>query len=351
MRLRIEENNKDLMDNVAFLVCVFCQTYNQKNFITDAMDGFVMQETEFPFVCTVIDDASTDGEQDVIRKYLKEQFDLQDSSVAYEKETHYGHVSFARHKTNKNCYFAVLFLKENHYSQHKTKVPYIKEWMNTKYVALCEGDDYWTDKSRLQKMVFFLESHPKYVLVTHRINVYNESTGEVKDDRGCDVYYGKKNGISFGRYYNRFIYWQTQTLRTMYRMDVYQKATGNCFLPKTDGMLSYLVLRHGKGYGINEYMGTYRIHSGGVWSNMSNFEKQYGNLIMYRNYYGFEKSIFAKLSYYAKYIDVYKRYPEELKSKEPIKNSIVLFNVFYAPFLYVKKKWFKMKRKLLRIAR
>ena len=69
MRLRIEENNKDLMDNVAFLVCVFCQTYNQKNFITDAMDGFVMQETEFPFVCTVIDDASTDGEQDVIRNY------------------------------------------------------------------------------------------------------------------------------------------------------------------------------------------------------------------------------------------------------------------------------------------
>ena len=200
-------------------------------------------------------------------------------------------------------------------------------------------------------MTDFLESHPNYVLVTHRINRYNELTGELKDDRGCDVYYGKKKGFSFGRYYNRFIYWQTQTLRTMYRMDAFQKAAVKCPLPLTDGILSFLILKYGRGYGINEYMGTYRIHSGGVWSKMSDFEKQYGNLELYRNYYHFEKSLFAKLSYYAMYIDVYKRYPEELKSREPIKHSIVLFNVFYAPFFYVKKKWFKIKRKLLRITK
>ena len=50
-------------------------TYNQVNYITDTMNGFVMQETSFPFVCIIIDDASTDGEPDVIKKYLDDNFD------------------------------------------------------------------------------------------------------------------------------------------------------------------------------------------------------------------------------------------------------------------------------------
>lgn len=336
------------MSDINFLLRTYCATFNHENYILDALKGFVMQQTNFPFVCTIVDDASTDRTAAAIKQFVSENFDLDADSVGYEKDTEYGHVTFARHKTNKNCYFAVVYLNENHYSQHKTKVPYVKEWMNTKYVSFCEGDDYWTDKNRLQKMVDFLESHPDYVLVTHRISNYYEATGEMKDDKGSDVYYGNKKGISFGRYYNRFIYWQTQTLRTMYRMETFQKATANCSLPLTDGILSFMVLKHGRGFGINEYMGTYRIHSGGVWSNMTNFEKQYGNLVLYRDYYHFENSLFAKLSYYAMYIDVYKRYPEELKKREPLKSSIVLFNVVYAPFLYAKRKWFKIKRKLLR---
>ena len=331
-----------------FIVCVNCWTYNHRDFIVDAMNGFVMQHTDFPFVCCIVDDASTDGEQEVIKNYVKENFDLEDTTVSYDKDTEYSHITFAQHKTNRNCFFVVLYLYENHHSQKKSKTPYLKEWENAKYRSSCEGDDYWMDKNRLQKMVDFLESHPDYVLVTHRISNYYEATGEMKDDKGSDVYYGNKKGISFGRYYNRFIYWQTQTLRTMYRMETFQKATANCSLPLTDGILSFMALKHGRGFGINEYMGTYRIHSGGVWSNMTNFEKQYGNLVLYRDYYHFENSLFAKLSYYAMYIDVYKRYPEELKKREPLKNSIVLFNVVYAPFLYAKRKWFKIKRKLLR---
>lgn len=332
-------------EEYAFLVRVHCATYNHVHYITDALNGFVMQKTDFPFVCTIMDDASTDGEQEVVKKYLQEHFDLQDSSVAYEKEVDYGHVTFAQHKTNKNCYFAVIYLKENHYSQKKSKAPYLTQWMDTKYLAFCEGDDYWTDPNRIQKMVDVLESHPKYVLVTHRINRNNESTGELKDDRDCDVYYGKKNGISFGRYYNRFIYWQTQTLRTMYRMETFQKASAKCPMRLTDGVLSYLVLKYGRGYGINEYMGTYRIHSGGVWSGISGFEKHYNNMLMYRSFYQYEKSLFALLSYYDSYINVYKRFPEELKSKEPIKRHIVFFKKFRTLFLRSKASYFEIKRK------
>lgn len=156
--MAVKSNTQD------FFVRVSCMTFNQSNYIIDALNGFVMQQTNFPFVCTVVDDASTDGEQEVIKNYMQEHFDLQDSSVAYEKDTDYGHVTFAQHKTNKNCYFAVIYLKENHYSQKKSKAPYLTEWMDTKYIALCEGDDYWTDPLKLQKQVGFLEEHEEYCM-------------------------------------------------------------------------------------------------------------------------------------------------------------------------------------------
>jgi len=165
-----------------FLVRVSCMTYNHHAYITDAMNGFVMQQTDFPFVCTIVDDASTDGEPEVIKKYLLENFDLPDTSVAYEKDTDYGHVTFARHKTNNNCYFAVIYLKENHYSLRKTKLPYLTEWMDTKYVAICEGDDYWTDPLKLQRQVGFLETHEDFSICFHEAKVFDQSKGDYVAD-------------------------------------------------------------------------------------------------------------------------------------------------------------------------
>lgn len=149
-----------------FMVHVNCMTFNHVNYITDALNGFTMQETNFPFVCTVIDDASTDGEQEVIRQYLQEHFDLEDKSVVRNEETDDYVLTFAQHKTNKNCYFAVLYLKYNHYSIRKDKFPYISEWLGViKYIALCEGDDYWTDPLKLKKQVDFIETNPDYGMV------------------------------------------------------------------------------------------------------------------------------------------------------------------------------------------
>ena len=71
-----------------FIVCVRCITFNHANYIEDAMNGFTMQETNFPYVCTILDDASTDGEQEVIKKYLQEHFDLEDKSVVRNEETY-----------------------------------------------------------------------------------------------------------------------------------------------------------------------------------------------------------------------------------------------------------------------
>lgn len=147
-----------------YKVCVRCFTFNQSRYITQTMDGFVMQQTDFPFVCCIVDDASTDGEQEVITKYLDEHFIKDD--VSYEKETDYAKIRFARHKENNNCYFAILFLRQNHHQIKKPKYQYLNEWQQgTPYQALCEGDDYWIASDKLQKQASFLDSHPDYSLV------------------------------------------------------------------------------------------------------------------------------------------------------------------------------------------
>ena len=161
------------MEYPNFKVCCRCFTFNQAKYITEAMNGFTMQQTSFPFVCTIVDDASTDGEPEVIRKYVEENFDFSEGSVAFHKETDYAHITYAQHKTNNNCYFAVLYLKENHYSQSKSKMGYLSEWRDMcEYEALCEGDDYWIDPLKLKKQFDILELKHDIGLVITDVNRY-----------------------------------------------------------------------------------------------------------------------------------------------------------------------------------
>lgn len=153
-----------------FLVHIACMTYNHESFIKDAMNGFVMQDTSFPFVAIIIDDASTDKTRDVIRQYLIDHFTLDDSLLSRKEDKEYGQVLFAQNTDNKNCFFAVIFLNENHYQRKKSKRDYYLEWSDTKYRAICEGDDYWTDSRKLQKQVEYLESHPDCMLSVHAAN-------------------------------------------------------------------------------------------------------------------------------------------------------------------------------------
>lgn len=165
------------MEQIQYKVCVRCATYNQSAYILDTLNGFVVQQTNFPYVVAVVDDASTDGEQEVIRTFVSQQFDTNNSTIAYEQETPYAHISYARHKTNHNCYIVVLYLKENHYSRRISKLPYLARWRdNALYEALCEGDDYWTDPHKLQKQVDYLDTHPQCGLVYAKAQIYNQQT-------------------------------------------------------------------------------------------------------------------------------------------------------------------------------
>ena len=149
----------------SYLVCTRCFTYNHEAYILDALSGFVAQKTSFPVLYTIVDDASTDNEPQILRDFFFDNFDTRNSGVAYQEETDYGTILYAQHKENKNCFFALLLLRENHKSQNKRKIQYLTRWIdNVKYIALCEGDDYWTDPLKLQKQVDILEQNEEVTL-------------------------------------------------------------------------------------------------------------------------------------------------------------------------------------------
>lgn len=157
------------------LVSIHCWTFNHKPYIRQCLNGFVMQKTDFPFFAVVVDDASTDGEKEVLWDFINNELD---PTPLQKDETDDFVRVVAPHKTNKHCIFIFVLLKYNHYSINKAKRPYFKKWEEkTKYIAICEGDDYWTDPLKLQKQVEFMEKHPDYGMVYtgHRRYIQKEN--------------------------------------------------------------------------------------------------------------------------------------------------------------------------------
>ena len=263
------------MKDNKWMVYIQCSTFNHAPYITDAMNGFTMQQTDFPFVCAIVDDASTDGEPEVIRKYLQDNFDLEDKSVVHNEETDDYVLCFAQHKTNKNCFFTVLLLKYNHYSIKKSKEQYYSEWVNNaKYIAICEGDDYWIDRFKLSQQVQFLESHPDYVMHFHNAIV------RFQDQNRSD---GLISNFQSGEFCTQLLFekWQLPTASLMFRRDIYNNPV---YLNRPKGYpgditLFYTLPKIGKVYGLSQCMSVYRKHDGGMSNNFSTGEwtrLQYG---------------------------------------------------------------------------
>lgn len=262
--------------NNTYAVCIRCLTYNHESYIQDAMNGFTMQETDFPFVVTIVDDASIDNEPQIIRDYFSENFNIQDSEVSFLEETDFGEVLFAQHKNNKNCFFAILFLKENHYRQKKSKLPYLSRWVDkSKYIAVCEGDDYWIDSSKLQKQVSFLETNPQYSVCSHDFTRFFQDTLSLDNKTYYSKLFSNINSpdrieYSLDNYFDR---WWTQPLTCVYRNGDYLKRIPVSSYPFfKDDILYYYILKEGKGMLFRDTMGVYRIHGGGVWSGTTKIQ-------------------------------------------------------------------------------
>ena len=119
------------------LVSIICEVFNHEPYIRQCLDGFVSQKTSFPIEVLIHDDASTDRSATIIREYEKNYPGL----------------------------FKPIYQSENQYSKG------VNIWCDIqfarakgKYIAICEGDDYWTDPLKIQKQVDFMEGHPDYTL-------------------------------------------------------------------------------------------------------------------------------------------------------------------------------------------
>ncbi|MFG6426962.1 MAG: glycosyltransferase [Muribaculaceae bacterium] len=139
-------------DNQKVMVAIRCITYNHEPYIRDALEGFVMQKTNFSFVAIVHDDASTDGTAAIIREYAEKYPDI----------------------------IKPIYETENQYSKRDGSLSRIMnaacEATGAKYIAFCEGDDYWTDSLKLQKQVDFLEHNLEYgMCCTKSLRFYVES--------------------------------------------------------------------------------------------------------------------------------------------------------------------------------
>ena len=244
------------MNTTKFEVYVKCFTYNHSKYIKDALNGFCRQETSFPYVCCIIDDASTDGEQQVLRQYINENFCPTDNEEFYERETDYAHILFSRHKINTNCYFAVLLLKKNLYSRDGMllKLQYISEWTrHATYAAFCEGDDWWVSPEKLQSQYDYMQSHPRCGLCYTRARIYYQEKGT----------YGKKMlGQAIPNFESLLLHNRITTLTTFIRVEAIagydEYIKGQCWLIGDRPQWLYIA-RKWELYMFPEIMGVYRI--------------------------------------------------------------------------------------------
>ena len=246
------------------LVAIRCITYNHEPYIRDALEGFVMQQTNFPFVAIVHDDASTDCTADIIREYAAK----------------YPHI------------IKPIYETENQYSKGDGSMP---RMMNravvatgAKYIALCEGDDYWTDPLKLQKQVDFLESHPDYSLVFHSVKFINEFGHEFP------CYHQLREGeYRISDYGRKF---RISTCSVMTVKAVVESIPHHPKFKVGDIVWWYTAARFGKLYCLRQTMAVYHRHEGG-WSTQ-NKEKIWTDLILHfeamRNVFPEQKQLYFK---------------------------------------------------------
>lgn len=320
----MEQYIKQLQD---FMVMIRCFTYNHSNYITDALNGFTMQITNFPFVTVLVDDASTDGEQNVINNYVNENF----NNYIFSYETYDANISFSQHKTNQKCFMVLYYLKQNHYSIGKGKASYTQPWRNKcKYEAICEGDDYWSDPLKLQKQVDFLEANPEYSMCFHRSNILNEL--EINPVINPIVIEDKDYSAD-----ELFENWIVPTASIVYRK--------SCYIPidkyiKPERMLNgdiILVLNcasRGKIRGFSDTMSVYRMHSEGVTYDTRISKNR---TMRYPGHYLFIKDNFPMLSRCIINKAIAGAYMSRVLVQDKMidKMKDLLFALYYHPFHFV----------------
>ncbi|MGY5355746.1 glycosyltransferase family 2 protein [Wenyingzhuangia sp. IMCC45467] len=216
------------------LVSICCLVYNQENYIQQTFDSFLSQNTNFDFEIIIHDDASTDNSKSIISDYVK-----------------------------KDDRFKPIYQTDNKFSKgERIWFKYLFPKCKGKYIAICDGDDYWTDPLKLQKQVDFLENNSDYSIVGAKFNCFYQQTGVMSD------WEHEKNKIPNANIKNlidgNFIFASSSLFINDFKIEPWWQD-----FPIGDWPFFILQIKNRKIKILDEFMGVYRVHNKGVFSKAS----------------------------------------------------------------------------------
>lgn len=220
------------------VVIVWCITYNQARYIEDALKGFLMQKTDFKYEVVVHDDASTDGTTDIIRNYERLYPDIITAYI--EKDNQWKKGGLPR----------IIGLLNKYHRRGK-------------YIALCEGDDYWTDPHKLQRQVDFLETHMEYSMCFH------SALKKYECDATCWINCENIEDKDYDAT-DLFVNWTVPTASILCRREAmvfYESLKSADDIQNYDIFIILSCAMTGKIRGIHEQMSVYRIQGSGLTYN------------------------------------------------------------------------------------
>ena len=237
-----------LLDNIgvddSIQVSITCKIYNHEPYIRKTLDSFVNQQTTFKYEILLHDDASTDGTREIIKEYFYKYPDK----------------------------IRAVLQDQNQYSQGKIiSHEFLHPLVNGKYIALCEGDDYWPDYNKLQKQYDFLEQHKDYSAVGGVTKYFDDNDREVFEPLPREEFSGKDadeqcylNNPAANIGSNTLMYY-TQYIKEQCYLDAFKES------PKVGDILLILHLfDRGKIYIMNDIFQNHRIQTRPNASNYNN---------------------------------------------------------------------------------
>lgn len=234
-------------------VSVVLPTYNHVQFIRNCIEGIVTQKTNFKFEVIIGEDDSDDGTKSICMDYSKRYPDLIKVIQRSRKDV----ISIHGKATGRFNYIESLKVATG------------------KYIALCDGDDYWTDPLKLQKQVDYLESHKDVVLCFHPVKVLKGE--ELVDDfitKEYDAITDRKHLVSFGNYIH--------TPSVMFRNLIKEFPSAMYKAPAADYLLYVLLTEHGNIARLDDTMAVYR-HGTGLFSTLKREQMLNSTIRTYRS--------------------------------------------------------------------